>query len=106
MKNVNKWDIQDYLKTPEDIAHYLEAAFEDGSREIIATAIGDVVRAKGMVDIANKAGLTREGLYKPLSKNGDPKLSTLLSVLKALDLHLYCRPREKNLGMKMLRQDK
>lgn len=92
MENVNEWDIQDYLNTPEDIAHYLEAAFEDGSREIIIAAIGDVVRAKGMVDIASKAGITREGLYKSLSKNGDPKLSTLLSVLKALDLHLYCRP--------------
>ncbi len=95
MKNLKKWDIQNQLKTPKDIAHYLEAVFEDGNHELIMAAIGDVAQAKGIVDIASKADLTHEDLYKSLNESGDPKLSTLLSILKALDLCLYCRPTKK-----------
>jgi probable addiction module antidote protein len=67
---------------------YLEAALEDGDAAVIAAALGDVARARGMTDVARKAGLGRESLYKALSPGGNPELSTILRVLKALGLRL------------------
>lgn len=87
---LRKFDAADYLDTPEDIALYLEAAFEDNNPKRIAVALGTVARAKGMTDVAQKAGVTREALYKALSENGDPKLATLIGVFKALGLRLSC----------------
>jgi probable addiction module antidote protein len=89
-----KFDIQDHLKSAEARAAYLEAAFEDGDPTLIAHALGDVARAIGMSTVAKEAGITREGLYKALSDKGDPRLSTLLGVTKALGLHLSIRPAE------------
>jgi probable addiction module antidote protein len=86
-----KWDPTEYLNTPESIAAYLEAAFEDGDPALIATALGDIARAIGMTQLASQTGVTREALYKALSPNGDPRLSTLLGVVKALGLKLTPR---------------
>jgi probable addiction module antidote protein len=86
-----KWDPTEYLDTPASIAAYLEAAFEDGDPALIATALGDIARAIGMTQLASQAGVTREALYKALSPNGDPRLSTLLGVVKALGLKLTPR---------------
>jgi probable addiction module antidote protein len=86
-----KFDIQDFLKTPEDRAAYIEAALEDGDVSLITHALGDVARAVGMSDVAREAGITREGLYKALSDKGDPRLSTLLGVMRALGLQLSAR---------------
>jgi probable addiction module antidote protein len=83
-----KWDVQDYLKTPEARVAYLEAAFEEGDPKLISIALGDVARSMGMTNVAKEAGITREALYKALSDKGDPKLSTLLGVLKALGLRV------------------
>lgn len=83
-----KWDVQDYLKTPEERVAYLEAAFEDGDPRLISVALGDIARSMGMTQVAKEAGITREALYKALSEKGDPKLSTLLGVLKALGLRV------------------
>jgi probable addiction module antidote protein len=85
------WDASEYLDRPEAIAGYLEAAFEDGDPALIAAALGDVARAMGMTQLANKAGVTREALYKALSPTGDPRLSTFLGVMKALGLKLTPR---------------
>jgi probable addiction module antidote protein len=63
-----KWDVVDYLKTDEDMADYLEAAMEDGHPAVIATAIGNIARAKGMTEVARKAGIGRVSLYKALSQ--------------------------------------
>jgi probable addiction module antidote protein len=82
------WDPAQYLDNPEFIAAYLEAAFEDGDRAVIATALGDIARAIGMTRLASQSGITREALYKALSPTGDPRLSTLLGVIKALGLKL------------------
>ena len=68
---------------------YLEAAFKDGNHNVIAGALGDVARSKGMTAVAAKSGLGRESLYKALSRNGNPGLSTVLKVLGALGLRLY-----------------
>ncbi len=87
-----RWDISDYLDSPERISGYLEAAFEDGDPALIAAALGDIARAKGMTDLARKAGLGRESLYKSLSADGNPALSTVLQVLRALGLELRAVP--------------
>jgi probable addiction module antidote protein len=82
------WDAAEYLDTPKAIAAYLEAAFEDGDPALIAAALGDVARAQGMTQLASQAGVTREALYKALSPTGDPRLSTLLGVMKALGIRI------------------
>jgi probable addiction module antidote protein len=80
------WDSAKHLKTEDDIAHYLEAVFEDGDPALIAHALGVVARAKGMSKIARAAGLGRESLYKALSPDGNPEFVTVLKVMRALGL--------------------
>ncbi|MFN7055610.1 addiction module antidote protein [Hyphomonas sp.] len=87
-----KFDIQDHLQTPEDRAAYLAAAFEEGEEAFIKQALNDIARAIGMTEVARLAGITREGLYKSLGEHGDPKLSTLLGVAKALGVQLTIAP--------------
>lgn len=82
------WDAAESLDTPERIAHYLEAAFEDGDPALIAAAIGDAARARGMSQIASETGLAREALYRALSESGNPEFATILKVLAALGLRL------------------
>ncbi len=82
------WDATDYLETKEDIVAYLEAAFEDGDPRLVAAALGDVARAKGMTMVAREAGLGRESLYKALSADGNPEFATVLKVMRALGLRL------------------
>ena len=89
-----KWDSADFLDTPEAVAAYLEAAFEDGDPQVIAHALGVVARARGLTAVAKEAGVTREALYKALSMEGDPRLSTLLGVMKALGVQLTAKPPE------------
>ena len=84
-----KWDAADHLKTDEDMVAYLEAALEESDSALVAAALGDIARAKGMTDIARGAGLGRESLYKALSPEGNPEFSTILKVVKALGLRLH-----------------
>jgi probable addiction module antidote protein len=81
-------DAATYVETSEDAALLLQAAFEDGDAGVIAEAIGAVARSKGMSEIADATGLSRENLYRALSANGNPTLTTTLEVLKALGLKL------------------
>lgn len=83
-----EFDIQNYLKSPEDQAAYIEAALEENDPAFLAKALGDVARARGMTQVAKEAGVTREALYRALSEKGDPRLSTLMGTLKALGLKL------------------
>lgn len=78
-----KYDVADYLEGEEMIAVYLDAAFESGDTSRIAEALGDVARARGMSKVAKATGLAREQLYKTLSAEGKPELSTVLKVLAA-----------------------
>ena len=82
------WDPAEYLSSSAAVAAYLEAAFEDGDPALIATALGDVARAQGMTQLASQAGVTREALYKALSPSGDPRLSTLVGVMRALGIKI------------------
>lgn len=89
-KGFKAYDVADYLKNEEDMAAYLEACFEEAGDDaaMIAAALGDIARAKGMSAIAAETGLTREGLYRTLSKDGNPSLSAVLKVMKAMGLKL------------------
>ena len=83
------WDPASHLSTEEDVAAYLEAALQDGDPQLVAAALGDIARAKGMSQIARDAGLGRESLYKSLSFSGNPELATVLKVISALGLQLH-----------------
>jgi len=82
------WKTEDFLETPEDIAAYLEAVFEDGDPELISHALGVIARSKGMTAIARRSGLGRQSLYKALSPDGRPEFATILKVMQALGLKL------------------
>jgi len=86
------FDAAEYLVDAEAQAELLAEAFETGNSAFIANALGVVARARGMTAIARDAGVTREALYKALSETGDPKLSTLLGVLRALGVKLSVAP--------------
>lgn len=82
----SRYDTADYLKTDEDIAAYLEAVMEDGDPALIAAALGDVARARNMTALAQEVSMSRVGLNKALSGQGNPTLSTIMKVSKALGL--------------------
>ncbi len=87
------FDVAEYLDSPEVIAAYLAATFKDGDAGEIAEALGTVARAKGMTEIAKRAGMSREGLYKALSADGHPVFATVLKVMRALDVELAVTAR-------------
>jgi probable addiction module antidote protein len=86
------WDPADHLKTEEDMVAYLEAALEEADPALVAAALGDIARAKGMTQVARDAGLGRESLYKALSPSGNPEFATILRVVSALGLQLHAAP--------------
>jgi probable addiction module antidote protein len=88
------FDGSEYFDTEESQLELLADAFETQSGEYIADALGVVARARGMTSIAKEAGVTREALYRALSEDGDPKLTTLLGVLKALGVKLKVEAAE------------
>jgi len=77
------WDLARYLKTEEDVANYLEAVFEAADPALIAHALGVVAHTQGTARVAKKTGRGRESLYKALSADGNPQLSTVLTVVYA-----------------------
>ncbi len=83
-----KWDAAKFLDTTESQRAYLEEAFETGNHALIAEAIGEVARARGMHNIAEDTGLSREQLYRTLSKKGNPTLKSLFAILAALGLKI------------------
>ena len=88
MKKATKWDASEYLATEEDVAAYLNVALEDGDTSVIAAALGDIARAKGMTQLAKETGITRDGLYKALSPTGNPSFDTVQKVIKSFGLKL------------------
>src|SRR5438034_2412695 len=86
-----RYDVAEHLRTPKEMAAYLEACLEeaDGDAAFIAKALGDIARAKGMTQIARDTGLSRESLYKALSGDRSPGFDTILKVIEALGLRLH-----------------
>ena len=89
-----RWDVAEHLRTPDEMAAYLEACFEIAGDDapFIAKALGDIARAKGMTQVARDAGLSRESLYKALSGDRAPAFDTVLKVVAALGLQLRALP--------------
>ena len=86
------WDPAQHLESEEDMAAYLEAALEEGDPALVAAALGDIARAKGMTQLARDTGLGRESLYKALSPSGNPEFATVMKVVAALGLKLHAAP--------------
>lgn len=88
------YDAAAYLKTEEDCVLYLQAAIDEseGDPSLIVAALGDIARARGMMQLARKTGLSREGLYKALSPEGNPSFATIAKVISALGLKLHASP--------------
>jgi probable addiction module antidote protein len=86
------FDAADYINTPEDVATFLQAAFDEAFEAndpgFIAHALGIVARSKGMTQIAEKSGRSREQLYKSLSLEGNPTLATTINVMRELGVKL------------------
>jgi probable addiction module antidote protein len=88
MVTVAKWDATEVLTSPGRIAAYLEVALQDDDPEVLKVALGNIARAKGMAEVAKKAGIRRTSLYRALSPEGNPEFATVAGVLKALGLRL------------------
>lgn len=91
-----RYDVAEHLRTPEEMAAYLEACIEEanGDAAFIAKALGDIAGAKGMSQVARDAGLSRESLYKALSGERVPTFDTILKVIAALGLKLHAEPSQ------------
>jgi probable addiction module antidote protein len=93
----SRWDAADYLRSEADMASYLEAVLEEAPDDaaLFAAALGNIARARGMVQLAKDTGISREGLYKALAPDGNPSLSTVLKVVRALHLKLTPQAAEE-----------
>ena len=91
------YDVAEHLRTPEEMAAYLEACIEevDGDAAFIAKALGDIARAQGMTQVARDSGLSMESLYKALSGERSPSFDTILKVVSALGLKLNASVRRE-----------
>jgi probable addiction module antidote protein len=87
------YDVAEHLRTPEEMAAYLDAWFEEAPDDVsgIARALGDIARAKGMSQVAKDAGLSRESLYRALSADGNPSFATVIKVARALGVRLHAQ---------------
>lgn len=83
------YDPAEYLKDEEDIAAYLNVILEDGDSALLAAALGDIARARGMTQLAKDSGLTREALYKALRPDAKPRFDTIAKVCRALGVRLH-----------------
>src|ERR1051325_8361327 len=95
----SRYDVAEHLRTPKEMAAYLEACLEEagGDAAFIAKALGDIARAKGMAQVARDAGLSRESLYKALSGERSPDFETILKVVGALGLELHAKVARESL---------
>ncbi len=93
-KKINElalFDVAEYLKSDRDLAQYLNAVLEDGDPALFVAAIGDIAKAKGMMEISKKSGVTREALYRALKMGSQPRFETVAKVLQALGMKLEVR---------------
>jgi len=90
-----RYDVAEHLRTPEEMAAYLESVLEESNCDasMVAKAIGDIARARGMSQVAKDSGLSRESLYKALSGERSPGIDTILKVISALGIRLHAEAR-------------
>ena len=89
-KTFSRWDITEHLHTKDDVRLYLEACADEdpGDGSLIRAALNDIARARNMTRLAREIGMTREGLYKALSENGNPTFNTVMRITRALGMQL------------------
>ena len=87
------WDAAAYLKTPQDVAEYLAAAFETGDLSDVTHALSTIARAHGMTEVSRTSGLARGSLYKAIGEGANPTLATLMSLMSALNVTLSVKPK-------------
>jgi len=92
LSELTEFDASKYLNDDEAVADYISLAIEDGDPGLLAAALGDVARARGMTQVAQAAGLTREALYKALRPEAHPRFDTIYKVCKALGIRLTATP--------------
>lgn len=92
-QKTSAYDVAEHLRTPEEMAAYIDAWLEEAPDDVsgIARALGDIARAKGMSQIAKDAGLSRESLYRALSQDGNPSFATILKVARALGVKFHAQ---------------
>ena len=87
-----EFDPAEHLKSEADVAAYLTAIMEENNPALLAAALGDIARARGMSEIAKTSGITREALYKALRPNAQPRFDTISRVCEALGVRLVAQP--------------
>ena len=92
ISELSDFDPAEYLDDAEAIAEYLTVSLEENDPALLAAALGDVARARGMADIAQLSGITREALYKALRPTAQPRFDTINRVCRALGVKLVARP--------------
>lgn len=88
MTKLATWDASEYLDSEEMIFAYMNAAMEGNDPTLFTAALGDVARARGMTEIARRAGVSRESLYRALSRDGNPEFATIVKVMNAMGLRM------------------
>lgn len=92
MVKLKTWDASEHLDSEEMVFAYMNAAMEEGDPALFTAALGDIARARGMTEIAKKAGLSRESLYRALSSEGNPEFATIMRVMTAMGLRMAVAP--------------
>ena len=92
MSDLPEFDASQYLDSQEAVAQYLTAVLQDNDPALLAAALGDIARARGMSEIARASGLTREALYKALRADAKPRFDTVARVCQALGVQLVAQP--------------
>ncbi len=93
MVELQDFDMAEHLRSEEEIQLYLNEVLKEDDVDLILSALGDIAKARNMSQLAREVGVSREGLYKALSGNGNPTFSTVLKVMKALNLTLEVKKR-------------
>lgn len=88
MVELQDFDMAEHLRSEEEIQAYLNEVLKEDDVDLILSALGDIAKARNMSQLARETGVSREGLYKAFSGNGNPTFSTVLKVMKALNLTL------------------
>ncbi|GAB0056044.1 hypothetical protein SIID45300_00343 [Candidatus Magnetaquicoccaceae bacterium FCR-1] len=89
VETFSRYDTAEFLKTDDEMAMYLDACLEEGDSPLIAHALGVIARARGMSQLARETGISREGLYRALSSEGNPEFATIMKVVRALGFRLH-----------------
>jgi probable addiction module antidote protein len=85
------FDAADFLKDEKTVAEYLNACMETGDSDVMLSALSAVARARGMADLADRAGVNRESLYKALAPGAKPRYDTIFKVVRALGIDMVFR---------------